>query len=83
MSETNKESKIKALAEVLYENWYAAEDYGEDLFTSTWFSPKSNVEHKASVEMFEATCYYVIQTLVYSDFGEEILHEINKLRGEG
>jgi hypothetical protein len=74
----NTEELIEKLSAELAEIWYSAEDYGEDKFTEIW-----SKEHVTTREAFEATCYYAIQCLVYSDDSEddEMLKAIAAARG--
>jgi hypothetical protein len=59
------ERLINELSDRLAEEWYAAEDWGEDRFTEVMCSEE--IPSNIATVVFEATCYYVIQNLVYSE----------------
>lgn len=76
----DKELLIKEIANTLAEDWYAAEDWGEDPFTSIMTSDEFYQNEEFGNKVFEASCYYVVQHLMYSEFGVEILRKVTKAR---
>lgn len=77
----DKELLIKELAKELAEDWYAASDWGEDEFTKVMCEKSTFKHQRLKIKMFEATCYYVVQQLMYSDLGTEIMSKVAKARG--
>jgi predicted acetyltransferase len=73
-----QEELINELSEQLAEEWYSAEDWGEDKFTEVMCNDE--IPSDIANVVFEATCYYVVQNLVYSE-RIDILEEIAKARG--
>ena len=82
MSLSKQEQTIDELHVTLCEDWYAAEDYGEDKFTEMMSESITEELHRQRIKTFEATCYYVIQQLMYGEVGKEILQKICEVRGD-
>lgn len=72
------EQLINELSEQLTEEWYAAADWGQDKFTEVMCNEE--IDSFVANAVFEATCYYVVQNLVYSE-RTDILEKIAKERG--
>lgn len=71
------EQFIEQLAESFVESWYVAEDFGTDKFTEVMTNDMSEDKKSLRREVFEATCYYVIQQLVYGGSLDE--EQVSKL----
>ena len=72
------EQLIDELSEQITEEWYAAQDWGQDKFTEVMCNEE--IPNDVAVTVFEATCYYVVQNLVYSG-QTDVLEKIANERG--
>lgn len=80
---STKEHLINLISLSLTESWYSAEDYGKDKFTDVMLEECNFKEQTYKHRVFEATCYYVVQQLVYggslsADEAEELIREIRE-----
>lgn len=72
------DDKINELAELLMNEWYSAEDWGEDQFTNVMCEECGESDSALKKKVFEASCYFAAQQLILNDW---FLNEMKRIKG--